>query len=307
MFLYFHILYKNTMDIKPNENLYNNMYVYLEPKGGFNDILSVIQESYEYCKQHNRILLVNGMKTVYKINFSEYFNICEDKNIIFDIDKIKNICITPSYKIYPNEFQDKMEEIFNENILFTYISNSNYYYEDIQLILPKDHITENIIIHSACCGNGGRNVIGYILFKELVFHKNVIDICKERYDTLNKPYLCIYIRNTDYKCDYINFFMEHENEIRSFKEIYIATDDKKSIDFYREKGLQVKNFTTFPDTNYYNLHYSNIDPHTKFIDMICDIFISGFSHTLMSNSSGGFIKLVRSINISIVNFELYNL
>ena len=100
--------------------------------------------------------------------------------------------------------------------------------------------------------------------------------------------------------------MEHENEIRSFKEIYIATDDKKSIDFYREKGLQVKNFTTFPHTNYYNLHYSNIDPHTKFIDMICDIFILGFSHTLMSNSSGGFIKLVTSININKDKFELYN-
>ena len=202
--------------------------------------------------------------------------------------------MNPKNRIYPSELQDKMDDILKEKIIFSYSPKSlesNFSYNNTSLILQDKIIKENIIIYSSC---GGGN--GYILFKELRFNKNVINICKERYDRLIKPYLCIHIRNTDYKCDYAEFFIEHENEIRSFKEIYIATDDKTAIDFYREKGLQVKNFTTFPEKIYNNLHYSDIDHHTKFLDMICDIFIIGLSNKLMSNSCGGFIKLVRLIN-----------
>lgn len=73
------------------------MYVYFEPQGGFNDILTCLKEQLEYCKRHNRILLVNGMRTCYKINFSDYFDFSEEyKNIsILDTEKIKNICINP--------------------------------------------------------------------------------------------------------------------------------------------------------------------------------------------------------------------
>jgi hypothetical protein len=96
----------------------------------------------------------------------------------------------------------------------------------------------------------------------------------------------------------VTYFHQNEAYIRSWKEIYIATDDASSIDFYRNKGIDVKNFTTFPKENckFKNLHISNIDNHTKFIDMLCDIFIIGRSDKLISNSSGGFINLMRSIH-----------
>jgi hypothetical protein len=266
------------------------MYVYLEPKGGFNDILCVIKRARMFCKTHNRILLVNGMKTSYTVNFSEYFSI---DDCVLNIDEIKTIC-KAEYTIYPNELQNKMNDILNNKIHFQYTSGPNYSYKHIKLNLPNENIKENIIIHSACgCGS---DIDGYPLFKELKF--NNIEICKERYHQLKKPYLCIHIRNTDYKCDYINFFIVNENEIRQFKEIYIATDDKKCIDFYKEKGLNIKNFTTFPEITYHNLHYSNIDPHIKFLDLLSDIFIIGMSHKLMSNSYGNFITLVRSIKNS---------
>jgi hypothetical protein len=85
------------------------MYVYFEPQGGFNDILVGMRECLGYCQQNNRILLVNGMKTCYQVNFSDYFHFNEDINIILDTKEIKNICLNPEYKIYPNEFQNNLE------------------------------------------------------------------------------------------------------------------------------------------------------------------------------------------------------
>jgi hypothetical protein len=270
------------------------MYVYLDPKGGFNDILTSIGTLLEYCKIYNRILLVNGMATCYKVNFSDYFDFSgEYKNIIIlDTEKIKDICTNPNYKIYPNEFQDKMLDFVEGKQNFTYSADTSGYFilENIILALPKDNVAEDIVVVSKY---GGAD--GYKVFKEIIFHPRVVDIFYERYNKLNKPYLCIHIRNTDYKCDYITFFSENEKQIRSFNEIYIATDDVNAINFYINNGLQVKNFTTFSEKEECNLHSSSVDSHTKFIDMICDLLIVSHSHTIMSNSKGFYILLAKAI------------
>jgi hypothetical protein len=269
--------------------------VYFEPGGGWNDILSVILFVKEYCKKHNRVLLVNGNKSVYKINFSEYFCVPEDPTIIFDTESIKKICTNQSYSIFPNELQHKMLDILEGRIVFKY---SKYYspiyvYGNIPLDLPNDALSETIIVHSRCGGGDG-----YPLFKQLVFRQNILDICNERCNRLKVPYLCIHIRNTDYKCDYTTYFLENEASIRSWKEIYIATDDPGSIEFYRNNGLNVKNFTTFPKEpcRFKNLHGSDVDQHTKFVDMICDMFIVSRSDKFISNSIGGLVKLLQFIH-----------
>lgn len=74
------------------------MYLYLEPLGGFNDMLVGIKLGIEYCIKTNRILLINGIKTDYNINFNDYLafnheNIIYDSNEIFDIIKEKKLFI----------------------------------------------------------------------------------------------------------------------------------------------------------------------------------------------------------------------
>jgi hypothetical protein len=273
--------------------------VYLEPTGGICDIFNVLNNALSYCNNYNRILLVNGNKSTYKVNFSKYFNLSRN-NVIFDTEKIMEICNNTNNTIYPEILNGKMKDILNGTIQFHY-SNANEFfsYNEIELGLPQENRSEDIIIHSQSKGGNA-----YVLFKELIFCPDVKSICNERYNKLKKPYLCIQIRNTDYKCDYISYFNNHENEIRAFQEIYIATDDTKVIDFYKDKGLSIQNFTTFPKDNYFNLHFSNLDPHTKFIDLFCDIYIAGMSDKLMSNSKGGFIRLLRKLNEN--KNELYN-
>jgi hypothetical protein len=39
---------------------------------------------------------------------------------------------------------------------------------------------------------------------------------------------------------------------------------------------------------------SDVDPHTKFVDILSDIYICGMSDKLLSSSGGGFISLIRN-------------
>jgi hypothetical protein len=204
------------------------------------------------------------------------------------------------YTVYPNNLKDELGSMING--LYNDISLTNptrgrgvtpiYAYKNTMLSLPAENRPEDIIIHSR--GGGGD---GYTLFNKIQFHRSVLDIFRDRYEKLNKPYLAIHIRNTDYKSDYKKFFTQNEVLIRSYKHIYLATDDVDAIHFYRTNGLDPINFTTFPiEEDYISLHSANIDGHTKFIDMICDIFIMGLAEKLLSNSNGGFIKLARSVH-----------
>jgi hypothetical protein len=261
-------------------------YVYCIPTGGFNDQLAVLNSALEYCNKYNRILLIHKEK-LYDIN---YESLLSCNNIIHEPDKIKNIICGDNITIHPSVFNNRMIDIFNNKIHFTF-SRPAHSYKNIILSLPLHDLSENIILYV----NGGGN--GYPLFKKLYFQLKIKQIISDRYETLKKPYLSIQIRNTDYKCDYELLYENNIDEIHSAIEIYIATDDKKALRFFIDKGLPVKNFTTFPvASEYRSLHSSQLDPHIKFIDMLSDIYICGMSDKLITSSKGGFIRLIRNCN-----------
>jgi hypothetical protein len=61
-------------------------YVYLVPMNGFNDILSVINLTVEYCRKNKRILMIDTRKSCYTFCFDDYFYF---KNIdIYIINRI---------------------------------------------------------------------------------------------------------------------------------------------------------------------------------------------------------------------------
>jgi hypothetical protein len=274
----------------------NNKYVYLEPQGGINDLMGSIIRAVDYCKKYNRILLINGMRTAYQINFSDYIDFHSECEIIYDINKIIDIC-TKSNTIYPAIFNNNIMDIINNKYQF-YHTQSGWKYMDIILNFPDKNREEDIIIVRK--NNGGN---GFPMFKQLTINSDIIkNTCKERYALIKKPYMCIQIRNTDYKSNYELLYNNNKNDIHSFNDIYIATDDETCIDFFKLKGLSVKNFTTFPKNKSDNLHRSNINSHTKIIDLFCDIYIITMSDKLLSNSIGNFIKLVKDCREDKINF-----
>lgn len=268
------------------------MYVYFLPQGGLNDILCGTQHALGYCKQHNRTLLFDSANSLLKINFSDYFQL-PYKNVIYDMKEIHAICSNQQLTIYPPCLQNKLSEILDGKIVFAYRPGGAHLFEETRLNLPNHPIKKDIIIHSTC---GGGN--GYPLFKSIRFKLNIKEHCKANHSLLTKPYLCIQVRNTDYKCDYKQLYQTNKQLIHSYKSVYLATDNKEVLQFFKEKEkdteLTIYNFTHYPDNAHKNLHTSNIDPDIKIKDLMSDIYIITMCDKLLSNSKGGFINLVRN-------------
>ena len=267
----------------------NNKYVYIYPEAGFNDMLAQLQVVIDYCKKNNRKVLFDFKYSVFnKVNFAEYFDIL-DNIIIYDSNIIREICIRNNNSVYPESLNNKL--ILNNNINSDKLSNIFYNSgsNNIAIEFPSDKCTKNIIVSIRV---GGGN--GYNIFKELIPKQTLKQYCQNNYKKIPKPYLSIHIRNTDIKTDYKKLYYQNKNLIHQYKTIYIATDDKTSLDFFRQHGLKIYNFTTFPDQRYHNLHQSSaINGDIKFKDMISDLFCVSMSDKFFSNSSGGFTHLLK--------------
>jgi hypothetical protein len=269
-------------------------YIYLTAHGGFNDILCITEKAINVCKKNKRTLLLDTINNhSYKINFSDYFNVV-NVPIICDMEEIKKIVFNKELTIFPNILNNKMENIVYKKVPITYKAGGfQYNNSNIDLILPNNEQKEDIIVHVAC----GNDLNGFnFLNNHIFFKKDIINYCNNNLSKINKPYICLYIRNTDRKCDYKKLYDTNKDLINKYKNVYIATDDKNVISFFKEIPLNVYNFTTFPSDNYKALHYSNIDKDIKIKDLISDLYIITMADKLLSNSEGGFNKLVSSCN-----------
>ena len=70
--------------------VYSMKYVYLVPRGGFNDICARASFTLEYCRKTNRTLLLDMKNTLYGINLSDYAD-HPDKDVICDMNEISKI------------------------------------------------------------------------------------------------------------------------------------------------------------------------------------------------------------------------
>ena len=263
-------------------------YVLVIPQGGFNDCLSVITFAIEYCKRMNRILLLDMMNSIYKINFNDFFGI-DIPNIIYDFDTIKQMCLENNYTVYPKSLSNKLLDILNGNIQFTYKDGNFLYNDSILSTLRGYNVDEDIMVYSACGG-----MEGIELFRNLTFKENIKEYCKQKLALLkDNNYLCIQVRNTDYKCDYQRLYNDFTEVIHSYDKVYIATDDKLVIDYFKSKHGNVYNFNVFPEEDtYVSLHTSDINPTMKILCLICDLVIATNSRQLLSYSKGGYIELM---------------
>lgn len=263
------------------------MYLYFQPKGGFNDILCGIHKILAHSKTHERTLLIDTRNTHYHINFSDYFDL-PYTNVIYDMDTISEIFKTTSPTIYPKILSGKLQDIISGRIEFVF-TESGYCYKDHVFKLPTEPQPETVLIHSNC---GGGN--GYLVFKDLQFTQKVKDLCAKRYKLLQHPYLCLQIRHTDYTCNYEDLYLKNKDTFRAHKSIYVATDNPTVLEFFAKNDVQVQNFTTFsPSPNARNLHKSAVDPHTKLTDMLTDLYLCVMADKFLSNSTGGYINLIR--------------
>jgi hypothetical protein len=270
------------------------MYVYLSPQGGFNDMLSNIQNTIDYCIKTKRTLLIDTTKSCYRMNFFDYFYFKNlPINIETDVNVIRKIISDESLTIYPKTITNRNLDTWK----FIWTRSGIYTLFGTQAALPYGECNDDLIIHSKC--GGGR---GIVLFRNLFFRQTIIDHVKHEFAKLVPKYVVIQIRNTDIKCDYVSLYKANKDLISGYDAVYIATDDPGSLEFFRAEGLNVLNFTEFPDNPTFNLHYSKVSCDTKIKNLICDMYIISMADKLVSNSYGGFINLLRDIreDVSII-------
>ena len=293
----------------------DSKYVLFIPMGGINDCFCNISNLISYCKIHKRTLLLDFTNSAYNINFSDFFKIniiskISRRNkvpccpIIYNSNEIKNIILSlensNSLTVYPNNLDFNIIDLFDKTkkISFNKDTNNifNYKCNNILLQLPSNDVDEKVILFS-CCGGGN----GYTFFKDTLLCENIKNIINKKIALLKKNYLCIHVRNTDIKCNYKKLYMEHKDIIDNFEQVYICTDDKVAYEYFKSKISNILCFTTFPEKSYKNLHYSDILPSTKMEDLLTDIFICTNSKSILSNSEGGFINLLRKCHDKKVN------
>jgi hypothetical protein len=260
------------------------------PQGGLNNQLIVINKCFEYCRKHGRLLLVWTPRSSYGINMIDFLYYAKHmKYVICDKDIITTIINRKNYTVYPQCVKDNMTEFE------CYYANGVYIEKKTNTpfkMYTKDY-HEDILVYIGC----GKNALPPLVTLYCLKYKNtVIDYCNKKLDLIPKPFISIQIRNTDRFADYKSLYKNYKHLIDSNDNIYIASDDKKCVDFFMSKK-KMYNFTTFPNTPYFNLHYNkDISGDIKCRDVLCDIFMLASSKYIISNSEGGFIKLCRFYN-----------
>lgn len=134
-----------------------NKYVLFIPQEGFNDCLTTTEIALYYCKKYKRILLLDMSNSLYKINFSDYFDII-DPHLIYDSKKIKRIINNNKLSIFPNSIKHShLKDILDHKVIFKYDPNNVGYKinNSVNLSLPKHNVKADIILHSRCGGGPG--------------------------------------------------------------------------------------------------------------------------------------------------------
>jgi hypothetical protein len=268
-------------------------YIYFQTDSGFNDLLCCMTSVLTYCKKYNRKILLDTVHSSFRVVLSEYFDIC-DPYIICNMDTIKTICEHES-SILPDVGVETMTQILYGDIKLLIKGQNTIFSNGFTSLnletLPKYDVPQTIILVGITGGG-----VGYPMFRTFKPVMSVKTYCLEKYSQLKQPYLCIQIRNTDHRCNYQGLYEQNKQLIHSYGDIYIATDDKLALDYFRTKSLNVVNFTQFAEGGG-PLHLNeSLDPHRRMMNLICDIYIIAMAKTVLSNSDGCFIHLVKTCN-----------
>ena len=190
------------------------MYLYFKPWCGFNDDLSRIIWMNKFCTECGRVLLLDGERGTYAVDYSKLMTF--PGSIIYDTKTVDNVL-----KKYPLV-----------QLPFINCNASPTAVQDLARSAGNHPLVTLRIRHIGT---------GYPLFRCLGFLPTVKAECQRRRNLLGDKYICIQVRNTDRKCDYIGLYNANREAIHSYPAVYLATDCEEVLTFFNKK-LPVKNF-----------------------------------------------------------------
>ena len=268
-------------------------YLLCRPTGGFNDTLNQIMRSYYYCKTYNRCLLIDTKyESCFDKSFHEYFTFINiEINIIYNYNDIYNLITNNNFSTFPDIFTNN---IFNYRL--TWKGDGNCYINDtcLPIVNINTNYNEDIIIYNS---TGGGIIESLSLLKIIKINDNIVSEIINRYNKINKPYISIHIRNTDYKTDYVQLY-NNNKEIIHNNNIFLATDSKIVLEYFNNLKLNIFNFISTLNNENKPIHhkYINNDKHQVMIDTVCDLIILALGDRfILPSEYFGFTRLAYTL------------
>lgn len=288
----------NISDVIDLSNI-KRKYVLCSPINGINDSFNQIMKCYNYCTKTGRTLLINtntNHKQSMRYNFSDYFNFKKTNfDIICDCNEIINLFYNNKLSVSNNlnnylTYNYSMEFIGKEKDGVTNILCDKETKTQLNFDFNKEY-NEDVLLYFQ--GGGGK--IGKLLFDHIDLNNNLKKHVMDKINMLPNNYISIYVRNTDANLNYKKLYSDNFEYLQN-KNIYLVTDSKIVLDFFKKTNLKIYNYTTFPEIKSKNLHNSSIDSKTKLYDAITDLYIMGKSSQIISNSSSGYLEIAVYLN-----------
>lgn len=270
-------------------------YVICMPEGGLCDMMARIHDCIEYCKQHNRTLILDTRHATHATDQMEtYFTILSPYIYKGDIDAKYASLKVKSF--YPPELHDTFSTMevkwTNEYSIIdvatkvpTYFDLTQSYSEDV--LLFRD------------CGGGVNKTMGFLSISTIT--PLVKQIYEKRRAALPEKYIAVHIRNTDRKSDVDGFIEQHESTFESAT-IFLATDDHSTIKKFKELyGNRVHTFSV-PDPNGVEIGIHHVkksieETRVQTIDAIVDLLLLANGESLYySHKKSGFSMVANALH-----------
>jgi hypothetical protein len=270
------------------------------PKGGLNDMCTVIYKCLLYSRKFNRILVIDTRNsTHFKDSIHKYIKI-DDPNIYTDTIETWYSSIG-SKTIYP----EYVKSIIH-NIQAKWIKSQTFYHEKIDPLHfdLNTNYSQDILVYVRC---GGGNVLHKFLsqykLKDIV--KNVFI---ERRALLPLSYVGVHIRHSDISSDIPTFIKKH-TDVFLKKPIFIASDNADIIKLFRETYKEVYSFSEIGDfktlgvKSIQKIDRSDIEHENYNIDTLVDLLLLGSSNIYLYSRGSGYSMAAKALfdNKAIIN------
>ena len=281
-------------------------FLLCRPHGGLNDTFCQIEKCWRYAEKSGRTLIIDTRKSCLFGEFSDFFAPV-DAVIRVETNTTKIDVAINSLNCYPplingpqiNELLDPHRTIYSEKHrnLIDRVSGALLTFD-----LEKDY-SEPILVHEQFGGGD----LSFALLERITISEKIRSIVLDRISSLNKDYVAIHVRNTDYQTNYESLFNKIYPEVAG-KSVLICSDDveviAKAKNFF--DASTVLNASEIPHTNQKPLHNewtmkADEDRKTSAINSIVDLCALGLSGKLyfMNVTAGhpsGFSSLAKHLN-----------
>jgi len=264
-------------------------YIICMPQGGIIDMCHSIYKCYSYAKKHNRIVIIDTTKGWFNDDFNAYIQIHNPYFYTGSPDsiysKIKDLSIRP----------DGIDISLLER---PKVVTDGYTVQGLNATLDLSRDYKERILLYANHRNGPTHITDFLSFCSI--SPEVLTAYKTARARLPSYYIGIHVRNTDYVSNVPEFLEEHAGVFKD-KPLFLATDNRSTIDIFRKKyGSNVHSFAHIIENNGKPLHESTIrtkEESRKYnIDTFVDIFLlASANEYYFSQKKSGFSLAVSEL------------